>query len=390
MQQTLPHLLLKKGKEKPILQRHQWIYSGAVNCFPEGSLAEVYSHSGAKLGIALLNKGHSIAAHMIAYGDMSIEEAIGTSIQRAYSLRKNWFDLASTNAFRLINAEGDQIPGLVVDVYADVLVLQISHPSLDPFKETIASLLAEILKPAAIYEKSTSFLRKKGGMPEVRSLLYGAERPIVEVLENRLRFQVDVCNGQKTGFFLDQREMRAWVRSHAEKRRVLNVFAYTGGFSVAAMAGGAKSVDSVEISARCQAPLETNLALNQFDHSDRHRWIEADAFSFLQKEDLPYDLVILDPPAFVKKRVDIANAFRAYKELNRMAIEKMPKGSLLLTSSCSYHVDESLFQNILFRASLEANRPVQILGRHRQAIDHPISLFHPESSYLKSFILYIG
>lgn len=385
--QALPRLKLKKGKEKPILQHHHWIYSGAVASLPEGALAEVESFSGERLGLALLNPGHSIAAHMIAFGPELLEEALRRRIKNAVELRRSWFDPSQTNAIRLMNAEGDGIPGLIVDSYADVLVLQISHPALESTKELIVRLLVEIVQPAAIYEKSTSFLRKKGGMEEARSLLYGTERSIVQVLENGLQFSVDVCNGQKTGLFLDQREMRSFVREHAKGRRVLNAFAYTGGFSLSALAGGASHVDSVEISARCKDPMEANLALNGM--AKNHRFVQADFFEFLKTSSLDYDLVILDPPAFVKKRADIANAFRAYKELNRLTLEKLPAGSMLITCSCSYHVDEPLFQNIIFRAALEAKRSVRILSRHRQALDHPISVFHPESSYLKSFVLHI-
>ncbi|HSX38387.1 MAG TPA: class I SAM-dependent rRNA methyltransferase [Chlamydiales bacterium] len=384
--QALSCLKLKKGKEKPILQYHHWIYSGAVASLPSGTIAEVESFENQKLGIALLNPGHSIAAHMIAFGDETLEEALQERIQTAAGLRKIWFNPKMTNAVRLINAEGDRLPGLIVDQYDDVLVLQISHPALESLKEKIICLLAEEFRPFAIYEKSTSFLRKKSGMQEARSLLFGKEKSEVEVLENGLKFSVDLQTGQKTGFFLDQREMRSCVREYANQRRVLNGFAYTGGFSVAALAGGATHVDSVEISARCKERFEKNLALNGLQSA---HWIEADFFDFLKTDPLDYDLIILDPPAFVKKRSDIANGFRAYKELNRLVLAKMRSGSLLLSCCCSYHVDETLFQNILFRAAIEAHRSLQILGRHRLALDHPISIFHPESAYLKSFLLYV-
>ena len=386
--QALSRLRLKKGKEKPILQHHHWIYSGAIaSLSEEGSIAEVESSSGVKLGLAILNQGHSIAAHMIAFRDETVESALKTRIAKAFDLRRRWFDPKQTNAIRLINAEGDGIPGLIVDSYAGVLVLQISHPALELLKDLIVSLLVDVCAPLAIYEKSTSFMRKKSGMEEARGLLYGAEHPEVEILENGLKFSVDMQTGQKTGLFLDQREMRAFIREHARGKRVLNGFAYTGGFSISALAGGALHVDSVEISGRCRAPVEKNLSLNGLSN---HQFIEADFFEFLKTPDLAYDLVILDPPAFVKKRNDIATGFRAYKELNRHVLSKIPSGSLLLTCSCSYHVDEPLFQNILFRASLESKRQVQILSRHRQALDHPISIFHPESSYLKSFLLYVN
>ncbi len=353
---------------------------------PDALAAEVESSSGQLLGIALLSKGHSIAGHMVAYGSETLEEALRRRLREALALRRRWFDPAQTNAVRLVNAEGDGLPGLIVDSYAGHLVLQISHPALDAIKDKIVSILVELCLPAAVYEKSTSFLRKKSGLAESRGLLYGAERSEVEILENGLKYSVDLLTGQKTGLFLDQREMRSWVRENANGRRVLNCFAYTGGFSVAALAGGAAHVESVEISGRCKEPVEKNLALNGLAN---HRFVEADAFEFLKTSDMAYDLIILDPPAFVKKKDDIATGFRAYKELNRHVLSKMPSGSILLTCSCSYHVDETLFQNILFRASHEAGRDVRIFGRHRQAHDHPVSIFHPESSYLKSFVLYL-
>lgn len=381
-------LTLKNKKEKPILQHHHWIYSGAIASFPEGDMAEVRSAQGQKLGLALLNPGHSIAAHMIAFGEESLEEALRSRIAAAAALRRSCFDITQTNAIRLINAEGDGIPGLIVDGYADVLVCQISHPTIEKIKIQIISLLNEEFKPKALYEKSTSFLRKKEGLEERRGFCFGTSPSEIEILENGLKFSVDIIEGQKTGLFLDQREMRSLVRELAKGRRVLNGFAYTGGFSIAALAGSASKVDSVEMSSRCKPRLEKNLEMNNLQSSS-HNFFEVDMFEFLKTSDLAYDLVILDPPAFVKKRDDIDKAFRAYKELNRQAMEKMPSGSLLLTCSCSYHVDEALFQNILFRAALEAKRSVKIVGRHRQAPDHPISIFHPESGYLKSFLLYM-
>lgn len=334
----------------------------------------------------MLNQGRSILGHMLAFGNESLEEAIPRRIREAAELRKKWFNPAKTNAIRLINAEGDGIPGLIVDAYADVLVMQVANPGIERLKKQIAEYLIAEFKPRSLFEKSTSFMRRKEGLDEVRASIHGEPCSEVEVLENGLRYSVDVLEGQKTGLFLDQREMRALVRDLSEQKRVLNCFAYTGGFSIAALAGGAAHVDSVEMSAKCGPRIEKNLSLNQLQG---HQFNCEDVFDFLKTTDWNYDLVILDPPAFVKKRDDIAKAFRAYKDLNRHAIEKMKPNSLLLTCSCSYHVDESLFQNILFRAASEAGRSVRILEKHRQAHDHPISIFHPESSYLKSFLLYI-
>ncbi len=347
------------------------------------------SSSGEKLGIATLNRGRSIIGHMLAFGNETLEDALKKRIADAIDLRRRWFNPSITNAIRLINAEGDGIPGLVVDAYKDVLVLQISNPGIERLKSLIVSTFIELFKPRAILEKSTSFLRKKEGLQDSRSQLYGEPIQEIEVVENGLHYSVDLLEGQKTGLFLDQREMRTVVRELSANKRVLNCFAYTGGFSVAALAGGASHVDSVEISAKCQPRLEKNLSINNLA-LEKHTFIQADVFDYLKTSEWNYDLVILDPPAFVKKREDIAKAFRAYKDMNRVAIEKMPSGSLLLTCSCSYHVEESLFQNILFRAAHEANRSVRILSKHCGAHDHPISIFHPESAYLKSFLLYIS
>lgn len=333
----------------------------------------------------MLNKGRSIVGHMLAFGQESLEEALQKRIRDAHTLRKRWFNPEVTNAFRLINAEGDGIPGLIVDAYGDTLVIQVANAGIERLKSQIVDLLIAEIKPRSIFEKSTSFMRRKEGLEEMKLQLYGDGAPEVEVLENGLKYAVDVLEGQKTGLFLDQREMRSLVRNLSHEKKVLNCFAYTGGFSISALAGGASHVDSVEMSAKCGPRIEKNLALNQLSS---HTFICEDVFDYLKKSDWSHDLVILDPPAFVKKREDVPRAFRAYKDLNRYCIERMRPATLLLSCSCSYHVDEALFQNILFRAANEANREVRIIEKHRLA--HPISIFHPESSYLKSFLLYIN
>lgn len=389
MLKALPRLKLKKGKEKPLLQRHHWIYSGAVASFPEEeeSVVLVETAEGKILGQALLNKkGQSIAAHMIAFGLLSLEEALLLNIKTALKGRKLLFDPQVTNAVRLINAEGDFLPGLIVDQYADLLVVQFSHPALEPLKDLVIDLLIREACPRSIYEKSTSSLRKKGGMKAVSAFRYGPSITEIEVIENGLKFLVPIEQGQKTGLFLDQREMRSSVRSISKGLKVLNGFGYTGGFSIAALAGGALHVDTVDISSKAAPFFAKNLTLNHLPSSP---FITQDMFTYLREHPLDYDLVILDPPAFAQKKGDINAAFKAYKELNQIAFAKMKPGSLLLSSSCSYYVDESLFQNILFRAALAANRTAKIISSHRQAFDHPISLFHPESRYLKSLLLYL-
>ncbi|HEV7736213.1 MAG TPA: class I SAM-dependent rRNA methyltransferase [Chlamydiales bacterium] len=383
---------LKKGKDRPLLQGHHWIYSGAIaenTTLKTDLFTRVLSHSGTMLGTAMLGaSGNSIVGHMLSIGEETIEEAISARIRSALALRARLFNPTVTNALRLINAEGDGIPGLIVDSYAGVLVLQISHPSLEGVKGKIMEELVAQAKPRAIYEKSTSFLRKKEGLEEVKGHLYGEEIKEVEILENGLRYSVDLLDSQKTGLFLDQREMRQIVNNLSVGKRVLNCFAYTGGFSVSALKGGATHVDSVETSQKCGNAIAKNILLNGLS-TDQHRFFGEDAIRFVVNQKLDYDVVILDPPAFAKQKSALDKAFKAYKDLNKAAIEKMPAGSILITCSCSYHVSEELFQNILFRASLEAGRKVRIIGRHAMAPDHPISIFHPESSYLKSLILYI-
>lgn len=381
-------LKLKKGKERAIEQRHHWVYSGAAAhslAFAEGDLAEIFSHEGKKLGIAALSANRSILGHMLAFGEESVQEALSNRIREALFLRKKWVS-QETTAVRLINAEGDGIPGLIVDSYQDVLVAQISNVGIERLKPFIFDLLLQEIRPKSFFEKSTSFMRQKEKLEAKKEHIFGDPNPEVEVLENGLKFFVNVLEGQKTGLFLDQREMRKLVRSISKNKKVLNCFSYTGGFSIAALAGGASFVTSVDSSAKCGPLIEKNLLLNGLGS---HEFICEDVFDFLKEKELDHDLVILDPPAFVKKREDISRAFRAYKDLNRAVIEKMKAGSILLSASCSYHVDETLFQNILFRACKEAKRQGKIIQTHRRAIDHPISIFHPESSYLKSFSLYI-
>jgi 23S rRNA (cytosine1962-C5)-methyltransferase len=231
--------------------------------------------------------------------------------------------------------------------------------------------------------------RREEGLLDEEGVLYGT-LPTDELVvrENGLLFAVSVVEGQKTGFFLDHREMRHGIRLISSGKRVLNCFGYTGGFSVYAAAGGAKQVDTVDISGGAIAGARRNMELNGFS-SAAHQFVEGDVFAFLRESPLDYDIVILDPPAFAKKKKDIVQACRGYKDINRIALQKMPKGSILLTSSCSYYVDPVLFQTVVFQAAVEAGRQVKIIGRHQLAFDHPINLCHPEGEYLKSLLLYV-
>lgn len=379
---------LKSGREKALLNHHHWIFSGAVVELPDfenGELLRVESYSGQCLGAAYFNRKASIIGRMVAFGEEDPYAVIKNAIIRAVEWRKSLFD-ENTNAYRLINAEGDFLPGLIVDRYHDVLVVQISTLGMERLKPLIIESLQNILNPTAIYEKSELGVRKEEGLNPIKQLLAGNMDSRVKILEHGLSFYVDIANGQKTGFFLDQREMRALVRELSSQKRVLNCFAYTGGFSIYALAGKALSVDSVDISKEAIELAQANCQLNGFS-SERSTFITEDVFEFLRKSSINQDLVILDPPAFAKKAKDVVPACRGYKDINRLALQKMPAGSTLISCSCSHFVDEKLFQQVLFQAAAEAKRNVRIIGRHRQASDHPINLFHPEGDYLKSLVL---
>jgi 23S rRNA (cytosine1962-C5)-methyltransferase len=379
---------LKPGKEKPLLNRHHWIFSGALADLPPfepGGILPVESSQGVLLGHAYFNKASSIIGRMIAFGDEEPLEALSRLIKNAILFRKSLFD-GKTTAYRLINGEGDSLPGLIVDVYGDVLVLQISTLGMDKLKSHVLKTLQEELRPQAILEKSLLPSRKEEGMAPFQGMLFGKIPEPLIVLEKGLQFQVDPEKGQKTGFFLDQREMRSYVRTISKGKRVLNVFAYTGGFTVYAFAGGASSVDSVDISKEAIEMARENSSLNGF----KGNFYAEDAFKFLRSSSLDYDLVILDPPAFAKRAKDVVQACRGYKDINRVALQKMPPGSTLITCSCSHFIDEKLFQQVLFQAAAEAKRSLRIMGKHQLASDHPINLFHPEGSYLKSLVLYLS
>lgn len=388
--------ILKKGKEKPVLHRHHWVFSGAIETLSleqDGEVLPVYSSSEQFLGYGYFNRQTSITGRMLTFDDTPLEVALKRKIENAIELRKTLLNFDQTNAYRLINGEGDAFPGLIIDLYDRTVVLQISTKGIEKLKSLIVELIKELLEPDLIYEKSLLPSRREEGLKDFQGILYakdsGRTLQPIQVRENGILFEVDLEKSQKTGFFLDHREMREWVRTLAKGKRVLNAFSYTGGFTAYALAGGAIQVDSLDISQPAIDAVKKNLLLNGFSIEKAHYYC-ADAFQFLRESPLDYDLVILDPPAFAKKKKDLIAGCRGYKDINRVALEKMPKGSFLLTCSCSYYVTEELFQQVLFQASEEAKREVQIVGKHRLACDHPINIYHPESDYLKSFLLYLS
>lgn len=384
-------VVLKEGREKSLQKKHPWIFSGAISSSPQhehGEILPVHASNGDFLALAYFHPKNSLAGRVLSFSKEPIDQILEKKIQAAHLLRKRFFDGAVTNAFRLINAEADGLPGLIVDVYNDLFVIQISSYGMERLRPLILKILISSFHPRSIYEKSTSSSRLQEGLKAEEGFLFGDEVKEVEVLENGLKFLVSLTEGQKTGFFLDQREMRQKIAKFTKDKRVLNCFSYTGGFSLFALHGGASYVESVDICKKASALCERNTLLNNFS-LNKHKIVQGDVFEYLKSSALDFDIVICDPPAFAKKRDDIAIACKGYKDLNRSLFSKMPKNSLLLTSSCSYFIDEDLFQNLLFQAALEANRNVRIINKHIQAEDHPVSLYHPEGSYLKSFLLYV-
>ncbi len=383
---------LKPDRDKPLRNKHPWVFLGAVESFPEfenGDILPVVSSRNEFIGYGYFNQGQSIVGRMFSFREGDPQQQFIDNIKNALELRKSIIP-NDTTAYRLINGEGDNLPGLIVDLYGQTIVLQINTIGIEKQKSVIVDLLQKEFKPIAIYEKSGTQTRRKEGLPDFEGWLVGNEPDAITITEHGLQFEVNLDNSQKTGLFLDQREMRQLVRTYAKNRTVLNCFSYTGGFSVYAMAGEAKRADSVDTYHGAIESARANFKLNNLNDSDNGFYNE-DVFSFLAQKKLPqeYNFIILDPPAFAKRKNDITNASRGYREINRLALEKLPKGGLLLTSSCSAHIDRELFQTIVFQAAKDAKRDIRILSYHVLAADHPVNLYYPEGDYLKSLLLYV-
>lgn len=378
----MTRVILKKGRDKALLRGHPWIFSGALASLPKvapGSILPIYSAEGEFLAQGYFNPGNSLVGRILTFTEGDIQIELKRKLAEAIALRKQFFG-PTTNAYRLINAEGDGISGLIVDYYNGYLVIQVHTQGIENLKSYFIEQLIDLLQPKGIYEKSLSGSRQEDGLEPFEGLCYGEIPETIEILENGLKFAVSIPHGQKTGFFLDQRSMRAQIGQLAKGRKVLNCFAYSGGFSIYALHGGAQSVTSVD-----SCPYACALA----QKNGPHTVIQSDVFTFLERDDFDYDLVILDPPAFAKKRGNIEHALKGYQKLNEKVLRKLPPRSLLLTCSCSYFIDETLFQLSIFTASRKAERNVRIIGKHVQAPDHPISITHPEGSYLKSLLLFV-
>ena len=390
-----PVITLRRGKEESLRRFHPWVFSGAIASAPEnleeGDIVEVRSSDGTPLGVGHYQIG-SIAVRMLSDEIIEINrEYYFNRLNNALRLRKALGLLRDdNNAFRLVHGEGDFLPGLIVDVYGQTAVVQAHSVGMHYARDIIAECLVSL--PGAslrnVYYKSETTLPYKASLDPQNDYIIGSYDTDIAV-ENGLKFRVDWLKGQKTGFFVDQRDNRSLLRHFARGRRVLNMFCYTGGFSVYALSGGATLVHSVDSSAKAVSLTRDNVRLNFGDDAPHEAFAE-DAFKYLaEMKDGAYDLVVLDPPAFAKHRGAIKNALRGYQKLNARVMEKMPEGSILFTFSCSQAVSKEQFRLAVFSAAAQVGRRVRILHQLTQPADHPINIYHPEGEYLKGLILYI-
>lgn len=384
---------LRPGKEESALRHHPWIFSGAIATIPpdveEGDLVTVVDSDGHTLGVGHYQIG-SIAVRILMFGtDALPDDFYYDRLLSAYSLRKALGLVRDDNdCFRLVHGEGDFLPGLIVDIYGDTAVMQAHSPGMHFARRVIAEALTRLPEARVrnVYYKSETTLPYKANLdPENEYLVGGYDGNIAT--ENGLMFNIDWLKGQKTGFFVDQRENRSLLEKFSSGRTVLNMFCYTGGFSVYAMRGGAKSVDSVDSSAKAAALTDANMELN-FPGDPRHHTYAEDAFKFLaEMPDNRYDLIILDPPAFAKHRGAIKNGLIGYRKLNAKAFEKIKPGGILFTFSCSQAITRDMFRMAVFTAAAKSGRKVRILHQLSQPADHPIDISHPEGEYLKGLVL---
>ncbi|MEE9935005.1 MAG: class I SAM-dependent rRNA methyltransferase [Deltaproteobacteria bacterium] len=387
-----PQITLKKGREAALLRGHPWVFSGAIASVAgkpaDGDVVRLADAQGRGLALGFYNRKTDISFRLLTRDcGAAIDAAFWRErIERALDLRRAVLSPA-TNAYRVINAEGDGCPGLIADAYGDVLAVSLTTAGMEKHRQHILDALGACLQPARIYEQSVGRSRTLEGLSDRRGFLQGDDHSsVVRVKENHYTFDVDFVGGQKTGFFLDQRVNREKLGALARGRTVLNCFCYTGAFSVYAAAGGAKKVVSLDISRSACAAAAEHLRINGFA-ADSHSVIEADVFDFLRDLKEDFDLIILDPPAFAKTRHDVPKASRGYKDINLQAIRHLSPGGLLATFSCSNFMEEDLFGKIVQGAARDAQADLQVLARLEAGPDHPLVLGHPEGRYLKGLLV---
>lgn len=388
-------LRLRRGKEESLDRFHPWVFSGALTSMPddvdEGSLVRVVAHDGRVMGVGHFQIG-SIAVRMLSFDDTPVDAGFFRArLAEALRLRQTLGLMRPDNtAFRLVHGEGDFLPGLVIDIYGHTAVVQAHSPGMHYARDIIAEALVSLdgADIRNVYYKSETTLPYKARLdPQNQYIVGDFETDIA--MENGLKFHVDWLRGQKTGFFVDQRDNRSLLEKYSAGRRVLNMFCYTGGFSFYAMRGGATKVCSVDSSAKAVTLTRANVELN-FPGDGRHTAVAEDAFKYLEAMDKgEYDLIVLDPPAFAKHRSALRNALRGYQRLNALGFEKIAPGGVLFTFSCSQAVTKEQFRLAVFSAAAQTGRRVRILHQLTQPADHPVNIYHPEGEYLKGLILYV-
>lgn len=392
---TTKTIQLKKGKEESLKRFHPWIFSGAIlrmdDGIEEGELVKVVTFHREFIAIGHYQIG-SIAVRVLSFRDITIDQEFWESrLKAALNMRIaiGIADNPTNNTYRLVHGEGDLLPGLIIDCYGKTAVMQAHsvgmHVERLPICEALRSVMGSRIEH--VFYKSETTLPFKAELGQQDGFLYGGSDDNVAI-ENGLKFHVDWLKGQKTGFFVDQRENRTLLEKYAKNRSVLNMFCYTGGFSVYAMRGGAKLVHSVDSSAKAVELTNANIELN-FPSDARHAAFCDDAFKYLDAHDAQYDLVVLDPPAFAKHRAALRNALKGYTRLNVKGFERIKPGGILFTFSCSQVVTKENFRNAVFTAAAQAKRKVRILHQLHQPADHPINIYHPEGEYLKGLVLYV-
>lgn len=384
-----PKVILNSGKEKSVLRKHPWVFSGAVygvsRELTDGEMVTVVDSKDIPLGVGYYSDKGSIVVRILQFGASTFEPSFwGERLKAAWELRMQLFDIVSTNAFRLIHGEGDEIPGLIIDYYNKNWVIQAHSTGIYLQLEVIAKAIQEHFSDfcETIYCKSSNTLPKTGQ----DYFLYGNTTETV-ALENGVKFSVNWIEGQKTGFFLDQRDNRKLLGQYVKGKKVLNTFCYTGGFSVYALQAGASQVTSVDISEKAIALTEQNANLN-FPEAI-HEAVASDVFEYMKAHSKLYDIIVLDPPAFAKNIKSKHTATQAYKRLNSAGLKALAPNGILFTFSCSQVIDETLFYNTVAAAAIESGRKVRVLHKLTQGPDHPVNMFHPEGAYLKGLVLYV-
>lgn len=388
-------IVLKRGKADSLRRFHPWVFSGAIQSLPnnlkEGEIVRVEDASSQFLAVGHYQIG-SIAIRILSFEDIVVDDTFWDDrLSEALMLRRALNLLrADNNIFRLVHGEGDRLPGLIVDIYGETAVMQAHSVGMHYARHQIAQSLQRILGKSVtqVYYKSETTLPYKANLEELDGPLSGNASNNNVAVENDLRFHIDWLRGQKTGFFIDQRENRLLLQHYSNKRYVLNMFCYTGGFSVYALRGGAQEVVSVDSSAKAIDLTNANVALN-YPNCDHHKAYAEDAFKFLDKADDTYDLIVLDPPAFAKHKEAVRNALKGYTRLNLQAMRKIRRGGILFTFSCSQAISKDQFRLAVFTAAAQSGRYVRILHQLHQPADHPVNIYHPEGEYLKGLVLEI-